>query len=122
MFPSAAGWRLFIHSLYAIVEMMTHIKVIAPLLVAAAIMTQAGGRVGVCAHVTRDEFNNRIRTYEMMQDAASITSAATSIGITARKPRMVHLISRGMIVVDDAAKYGIKVLPIFHAFRGGRSR
>ncbi|HHU13585.1 MAG TPA: hypothetical protein GXZ62_00170, partial [Lentisphaerae bacterium] len=49
--------------------MMTHIKVIAPLLLAAAIMTQAGGRVGVCAHVTRDEFNNRIRTYEMMQDA-----------------------------------------------------
>ena len=115
---SLAGGSLFTYSI-AIEETMMNIKVIAPLLVAAAIMAQADGRVGVCAHVTRDEFNNRIRTYEMMQDAGFDYVRSDFDWHHCQKAKNGPFdFSRYDQVVDDAAKYGIKVLPIFHGVPG----
>ena len=62
----------------------------------------AQGKVGVCAHVTRDqEFASRIRIYEMLQEAGFAAVRSDFDWCTCQ--------SSPSHVVDDAARHGIGV-------------
>jgi len=70
-------------------------------------------RVGCCAHVTRGEFKNRVRTYEMMR-AAGFTEVRSDFDWrSCQKERGGGFdFSRYDQAVDDAARHGITLLPI----------
>ena len=71
--------------------------------------------VGVCAHVTRDEFDDRIRTYEMMSKAG-FTDVRSDFDWCAcqRTKGAAFDFSKYDMVVNDAMEHGIAVLPILY--------
>lgn len=76
---------------------------------------RADSRFGACAHVTRDEFKDRLRTYEMMQ-RAGLENVRTDFDWSAcqKASDAAFDFSSFDQVVDDAARYGITVLPILY--------
>ena len=71
--------------------------------------------VGVCSHVTRDEFKDRIRTYEMMREAGFTDVRSDFDWCACQRTKGASFdFSKYDIVVNDAMKYGIAVLPILY--------
>jgi len=70
---------------------------------------------GVCAHVTRDEFDERVRTYEMMREAGFTDVRSDFDWRHCQRAKDAPFdFSTYDRVVDDAATYGVTVLPILH--------
>ncbi len=81
---------------------------------AVAVMTSAGEpRLGVCAHVSRDEFDGRERTFDMMREAG-LDCIRTDFDwrICQKEPGGPFDFSRYDRVVNDAGARGISTLPI----------
>lgn len=74
----------------------------------------AMGKVGVCAHVTRDqEFGGLHRVFELMREAGFDAVRSDFDWRVCQKEKGSPMdFTRFDHVVDDAAKYGIRVLPI----------
>ena len=83
---------------------------IAPIAVAAQGTATA---IGACAHVSRDEFDGRGRTFDMMREAG-LDCVRTDFDWRAcqKEPGGSFDFSRYDYVVDDAAARGISTLPI----------
>ena len=84
-----------------------------------AIATSAsadGPRLGACAHVTRDEFDGRGRTFDMAREAG-LDCIRTDFDwrICQKEPGGPFDFSRYDRVVDDAAARGVSILPILCA-------
>lgn len=80
----------------------------------AAALAAQDSPYGVCAHVSRDEFDGRVLTYEMARHAGigwvrTDFDLARAFRAKGEKPDF----SRFDAVVDDAAEQGLMVLPIF---------
>lgn len=74
----------------------------------------ASGSLGVCAHVTRDEFKERKRAFSMMRDAG-VESVRCDFDMWRCRPSAkggAWDFSHYDPVVNDAAKFGLTVLPI----------
>ena len=72
------------------------------------------GGYGACAHVTRDEFAERERAFSMMR-AAGIESVRCDFDMWRCRPTAkggAWNFSHYDPVVNDATKFGLKVLPI----------
>lgn len=67
---------------------------------------------GICAHVSRDEFDIREREFEMMRDAG-ITRVRTDFDWATIEPRPGEWhFEKFDRLMDDAARFGIRILPV----------
>ncbi len=72
--------------------------------------------IGACAHVTRDEFAERVRAFQMMREAGlDYVRPDFDWYAVQKEPGGAFDWSRYDRVVDDAAAQGVKVLPILAA-------
>ena len=82
---------------------------------AAARAETAFPALGACAHVTRDEFDDRARTFRMMREAGlDCVRCDFDWRAVQQKPVGKFDFSRHDRVVKDAAAQGLVVLPILH--------
>ena len=81
----------------------------------AASASAATPRLGACAHVTRDEFADRVRTFQMMREAGlDYVRSDVDWRNVQKEPGGSFDWSLYDHVVGDAAAQGLVVLPILH--------
>ena len=86
---------------------------------ALSVLSAAENPYGVCAHVSRDEFGQRIQTYDMMKMAGlGYVRSDFDWWQCQREKNGAWNFDKFDKTVDDAAARGVKVLPILYGIPG----